>query len=182
MTTLQHLKVCYLLTILLTALALFHFADYEEVNRRVYQMLRHGSDRNSGRQGIIDTTSHWRRLGRTTNVFSAYLDDRNPYSIKVTVMGFGESLETPLNGTLLLTNGSKIRLGQYSEKKKSNPSGGYTRRWLGGYGYIWRLPAEIANATYLTMKSIVVQQTYENGNDLTILLQHDCIRVVKKTL
>ncbi|CAB4006087.1 Hypothetical predicted protein, partial [Paramuricea clavata] len=106
--------------------------------------------------GVIDTNSQWRKLGLATYVFTAYLDDREPCSPLITVMGFGEKSESPLYGTLLLHNGAKIYLGKYGDRKKLNPTGHYTLGKLGPYAYLWLLPVEVINARYL--RSIIVQQ------------------------
>jgi hypothetical protein len=106
--------------------------------------------------GVIDTNSRWRKLGLATYVFTAYLDNREPCSPLITVMGFGEKSESPLYGTLLLHNGAKIYLGKYGDRKKLNPTGHYTLGKLGPYAYLWLLPVEVIDARYLM--SIIVQQ------------------------
>ena len=108
--------------------------------------------------GEIDTSSRWRKLGRATYVFTAYLDDREPCSVLLTVLGFGEKSEPPLYGNLLLNNGEKIYLGKYTYKKILNPNGDYSLKRLGPFAFSWPLPVEITSVTYL--KSIRVQQTH----------------------
>ncbi len=48
------------------------------------------------KSGLIDTFSQWRKRDRVTYVFTAYLDDRDPCSAVITVMGFGEKSESLL--------------------------------------------------------------------------------------
>ncbi len=113
--------------------------------------------------GVIDATSQWKKLGRATYVFTAYLDDREPCSALITVMGFGEKYESPLFGTLSLHNGARIRLGKYGERRILDPYEFYTPEKLGPYAYVWPLPAEVTTASDL--RSIVVQQFHSmSGN------------------
>lgn len=107
--------------------------------------------------GYIDQASHWQKLGLTTYVFTAYLDDREPCSALIAVLGFGVKSESPLNGTLLLHNGGKIHLGKYREKKVLYPTGHYTPGYLGPYAYLWHLPPEVTTGNHL--KSIILHQS-----------------------
>lgn len=106
--------------------------------------------------GYVDQASRWQKLGMATYVFTAFLDDREPCSASIAVLGFGVKSESPLNGTLLLRNGEKIHLGKFREKKVLYPTGHYTLGYLGPYAYLWPLPPEVTNGNHL--KSIIVHQ------------------------
>ena len=108
--------------------------------------------------GVIDTTNEWKKLGLATYVFTAYVDDREPCSTIITVLGFGEKSESSLHGTLVLTKDVKIHLGMCKDKKKLNPTGDYTLGKLGPFAYSWPLPADVTNTSYL--KSITLKQTH----------------------
>lgn len=107
--------------------------------------------------GVIDTISQWRKLGLATYIFTSYLDDREPCSPMLTVMGFGEKSESPISGTLLLHNGLRMTLGEYEERRKLNPTGGYSIGKLGPYAYLWPLLGEV---TTNHLRSILLQQSH----------------------
>ena len=107
--------------------------------------------------GVIDANSQWRKLGPETYVFTAYMDDRRRSSVVITVMGFGEKSESPLYGTLVLRNGTKIPLGKYRERRILNPYGLYNRKRLGPYAYLWPFQPGIFAASCL--KSIIMKQS-----------------------
>lgn len=107
--------------------------------------------------GYIDTTNRWRMLGLTTYVFTAYLDDREPCSSVITVLGFGEKTELPFDGTLLLRNGTEIFLGSYKKRMLLNPYGDYNMERLGPYAYLWPLNVDLITAS--SLKSIIVHHT-----------------------
>ena len=117
--------------------------------------------------GVIDMTSQWKKLGLATYVFSSYLDDREPCSAKLTVLGFGEKSESPISGTLLLGNGVRIRLGDFEERKKLNPTGEYTLGKLGPYAYLWSLPGDV---TANSLRFIILQQRHVMTGNITFLV------------
>ena len=92
--------------------------------------------------GYFDEVSQWRKVGPTTYVFSAYLDDRKPCSTLVTVLGFGEKSDPPLYGTLVFQNGATIKLKTSDERAVLNPYGTYSNDRLGPYAFSWTLPSE----------------------------------------
>ena len=106
--------------------------------------------------GVIDKSSRWRKLAKTEYVFTAYLDDREPCTALITVLGFGEMSDSPLHGTLLLYSGERIQLGKYKKKMILNPYGDYSFERLGPCAYSWPLPAMVSSVGYL--KSIEVRQ------------------------
>ena len=112
--------------------------------------------------GVVDTTSQWRKLGQATYVFTAYLDDRDPDAVLITVLGFDSKSEPFLNGTLLLHNGESIPLGRCKEKRTLNADGSLKQQQA--YEYKWPLPAQVANTNYL--KSILVQQFHQKNGKL----------------
>ena len=103
--------------------------------------------------GVIDTSSRWKKLGLETYLFTAYMDDRIPDSPLISVLGFDSRSELLLDGTLLLHGGERIPLGSCKEKRALNPN---SFKQLKPYAYLWPLPSQVTNATYL--KSILVQQ------------------------
>jgi hypothetical protein len=113
--------------------------------------------------GVIDTTSQWRKLGQATYVFTAYLDDRNPDYVLLTVLGFDSHSEPLLNGTLLLHSGERLPLGRCKTKRTLHEVGSVKR--LRAYAYNWPLPAQVTNVTHL--KAIYVEQFHPTkGNSI----------------
>ena len=92
--------------------------------------------------GYLDEVSQWKKLGPTTHMFTAYLDDRKPCSTLVTVLGFGEKSDPPLYGTLVFQNGATIKLKTSDERAVLNPYGTYSNDRLGPYAFSWTLPSE----------------------------------------
>ena len=110
---------------------------------------------------VIDTNTRWQKLGRVTYIFTAYLDNRSPDLGMITVMGFDSHSEPPLNGTLLFDSGERIPLGRCKEKRGLNVLGSLER--LQPYAYLWPLPAQVTNSTYLSLKSILIQQFHPSA-------------------
>jgi hypothetical protein len=131
-----------------------------------YEHCLDGSHIKFNQSGVIDTSSKWRKLGLATYVFRAYLDDRDPCSAVITVLGFGEKSESALYGTLLLRNGARVHLGECKGKKKLNPTGYYTLGMLGPYAYSWPLPTEVVTAS--SLDSILVQQFHPTTGKYTV--------------
>jgi hypothetical protein len=122
-----------------------------------------GVNVNLKESGVIETNSQWRKLGQATYVFTAYLDDRNPDYVLLTVLGFDSHSEPLLNGTLLLHSGERLPLGKCKTKRTLHEVGSVKR--LRAYAYNWPLPAQVSNVTHL--KSIYVEQFHPTkGNSI----------------
>ena len=83
-------------------------------------------------------------------------------------MGFGIESESPLYGTLVLRNGTKISLGMSEERRILNPYGDYNIKRLGPYAYLWSVPPGITAGSYLN-SIVVVQSTLETGKSITFM-------------
>ena len=113
---------------------------------------------NSPETDVMDAKTRWQKLGRVTYIFTAYLDSRSPDLDLITVMGFDSHSEPPLNGTLVFHSGKRIPLGRCKEKRVLNVLGSLER--LQPYAYLWPLPDQVTNSTYLSLKSILIQQVH----------------------
>ena len=110
---------------------------------------------------VSDRNTRWQKLGRVTYVFSAYLDNRNLDLDVITVMGFDSHSEPPLNGTLLSHSGKRVPLGTCKEKRALNALGSLEH--LQPYVYLWPLPAQVTNSSYISLKSILIQQLHHSA-------------------